>query len=318
MAKSQPPLYGGQAVIEGVMFAGQKVHVTAIRRKDRSIEYFVLHRKPDSKWLKVARKIPFVRGIVAIIEATANGAKHMNFASERFDTEPGSEEESGSSSLLFNLVGVAIIGVLSFLVAKVIFTAIPAVLAALLDPWVHNLFLTNLIEGCIKASMLILYLWIVGKTPMVRRLFGYHGAEHKVINAFEAGLPLTVQNVRAQSRLHYRCGSSFLIFTVLVGVVIYSFFPYETIWERVLDRLLLLPVVIGVAYEVLRLTNSLRDMPVLRYLGYPGLWLQLLTTKEPSDGQIEVSIAAFQRMLELDATPAAGQASDSTSLEMRG
>jgi uncharacterized protein YqhQ len=121
-----------------------------------------------------------------------------------------------------------------------------------------------------------------------------------VISAYEAGVELTVKNVQKFSTLHYRCGSSFIVFTVIVGVIIYSFFPYENLWDRLIDRIILLPVVIGVSYEFLRFTNSLRDVPVLKYLGYPGLWLQKLTTKEPDDEQVEVSIASFKHMLELD------------------
>lgn len=135
---------------------------------------------------------------------------------------------------------------------------------------------------------------------MIKRLFQYHGAEHKVISAYEAGMDLTVANVQKFSTLHYRCGSSFIVFTVLVGVIIYSFFTYDSFIERIVQRIVLLPVVIGVSYEVLRFTNSLREVPVLRYLGYPGLWLQMLTTKQPDNSQVEVSIASFNRMREID------------------
>ncbi len=137
-------------------------------------------------------------------------------------------------------------------------------------------------------------------TPLIKRVFQYHGAEHKVINAYENGLPLTVENVQSQSRLHYRCGSSFILFTVIVGVFVYMFVPYEPLWERLLYRILLIPVVLGISYEVLQFTNKLRHIPVLKYLGYPGLWLQLLTTKEPTDKQVEVSISSFQEMLKKD------------------
>ncbi|GIQ65933.1 hypothetical protein PACILC2_45010 [Paenibacillus cisolokensis] len=158
----------------------------------------------------------------------------------------------------------------------------------------------NLLEGTIKIVFLLVYLYIISMTPIIKRLFQYHGAEHKVISAYEAGAELTVDNVQRFSRLHYRCGSSFLVFTVLVGVIVYSFFEWENMWQRIYLRILLLPLVIGLSYEVLRFTNSLRDVPVLRYLGYPGLWLQKLTTKEPNDDQVKVSIASFKRMLELD------------------
>lgn len=141
----------------------------------------------------------------------------------------------------------------------------------------------------------------ISQTPLIKRLFQYHGAEHKVITAFEAGEELTPANVQKYSRLHYRCGSSFIMLTVIIGVLVYSLFTYDNLWERMGQRLLLLPIVLGLSFEFLKLTNALREIPVLRYLGYPGLWLQLLTTKEPTDDQVEVSIASFKRMLELDA-----------------
>lgn len=128
-------------------------------------------------------------------------------------------------------------------------------------------------------------------------MFQYHGAEHKVINTYEAGVELTVENVQAHSRLHYRCGSSFILFTVVVGVFVYLLVPTTPLWLRVVDRLLLIPVVLGIAFEVLQVTNKLRNVPVLKYLGLPGLWLQLLTTKEPNNDQVEVAILSFQELL---------------------
>jgi Predicted metal-dependent enzyme len=194
--------------------------------------------------------------------------------------------------------------VLSFIFGKLIFTAAPAAI----EEWLfEGLFESNvghnLLEGLIKIILLLAYLYFISMTPIIKRLFQYHGAEHKVISAYEAGEELTVRNVQKYSRLHYRCGSSFIVFTVIVGVVIYSLpiFEWQGIWDRVLIRIALLPVVLGVSYEVLRFTNALRDIPVLNLLGYPGLWLQLLTTKEPSDDQVAVSIASFNRMRELDA-----------------
>lgn len=159
----------------------------------------------------------------------------------------------------------------------------------------------NLIEGVIKLILLLAYLWIISQTPVIKRLFQYHGAEHKVISAYEAGEELTVKNVQKYTRLHYRCGSSFMMLTIVLGVAVYSLVPWDNMTERIVQRIVLLPVVLGVSFEFLKLTNALRDVPVLRYLGYPGLWLQLLTTKEPTDDQVEVSIASFNRMRELDA-----------------
>jgi uncharacterized protein YqhQ len=301
--------YGGQAVIEGVMFGGKKVIVTAIRRKDDSIEYFHEPKKEAPLATKL-KKIPFLRGIVGLIQASATGSKHLNFSSERYDVEPGEEkqkDEANSPSKLTMILGVAVIGVLSLIFGKLIFTVAPAILADILfKKWVTNNILQNLIEGGIKIILLFVYLYAISQTPLIKRLFQYHGAEHKVINCFEAGEELTVQNVQRYSTLHYRCGSSFIIFTVLVGVVIYSFFHYDTLVQRIVQRIILLPFVIGISYEVLQFTNKLRDVPLLRFLGYPGLWLQKLTTKRPDDSQVEVAIRSFQKMRELDESMEAG------------
>ncbi len=285
------------------MFGGRNYTVTAVRRKDETIEYYE-ERKQEKPWVNSFKKIPFIRGIVGLISASANGSKHLNFSTERYDVAPGEEDDSENekqASKLTMILGVAVVGVLSLIFGKLMFTVVPAVLAdVLFKHWVTNNILQNLIEGGIKIILLLTYILAIAQTPMIKRLFQYHGAEHKVINAYEAGVELTVKRVQQFSTLHYRCGSSFIIFTVLVGVVIYSFFHYDSLWERVYQRILLLPVVIGVSYETLQATNKLRDVPFLRILGYPGLWLQKVTTREPDDKQVEVAIASFKRMQELD------------------
>ncbi|UUZ79585.1 DUF1385 domain-containing protein [Paenibacillus sp. P26] len=301
--KEQCAVYGGQAVIEGVMFAGQKVHVTAVRRKDNSIHYLEVPKK-EIGWVQALKKIPLIRGIVGIIEASAKGAQHLNFSAEVFADEEGDAKEEQKETLagrISMILGVAVVGVISFVFGKFVFTLVPPVIEQFLF---GKLFVNqighNLLEGLIKIIFLVAYIYFISLTPMIKRLFQYHGAEHKVISAYEAGVELTVENVQKFSTLHYRCGSDFIVFTVIIGVVIYSFFHYGSFMERIVQRIVLLPLVIGVSYEALRFTNSLREVPVLRYLGYPGLWLQLLTTKEPDDSQVEVSIASFNRMRELD------------------
>lgn len=302
MAK-QTANYGGQAVIEGVMFGGHYNQVTAIRRQDGSIETFELEKKQYSL-INFLKKIPFIRGIVTLIESSALGAKHLQYASEKYaedtdeDYEPAEETIASKWKMIF---GVALIGVFSFIFGKIIFTAVPAFLASFFfDSLVQNLIIQNLIEGAIKTLLLLGYLWMIIRTPSIKRLFQYHGAEHKVINAFEAGLELTIENVQKQSTLHYRCGSSFIILTIIVGVFVYSFFSYDNVWDRILTRIILIPLVIGLSFEILKFTNAVRDIPILSYLGYPGLWLQKLTTREPLDEQVEVAIAAFKRMRELE------------------
>lgn len=302
--KVSKPAYGGQAVIEGVMFGGKNTYVTAIRRVDDSIEYFEVPKK-ERPVLNKLKKIPFLRGCVAIIEASANGTKHLNFSADRYDLDPKDddielpkiEKETSKLSLI---LGAAVIGVLSFLFGKFIFTLIPAIMANFFLPIFPGRIEQNLIEGFIKLIFLIGYIYLISMTPLIKKVFQYHGAEHKVINAYENGLPLTVENVQKQSRLHYRCGSSFILFTVFVGIIVYMFVPHDPLWERLLYRILLIPVVLGISFEVLQFTNKLRNIPILKMLGYPGLWLQLLTTKEPTNKQVEVSISSFQEMLKRD------------------
>ncbi|MGP7816211.1 DUF1385 domain-containing protein [Niallia sp. 01092] len=298
MANEQKSIYGGQAVVEGVMFGGKHHYVTAIRRKDQSIDYFHLPRKQNAKLAKL-KKIPFLRGIVAILEASGNGTKHLNFSTERYDVDPGEDYkiEAQEPTKFSMILGVATIGILSFLFGKFIFTLVPAFLAALLQPVISGHFAQILLETFFKLILLIGYIYFVSLTPLIKRVFQYHGAEHKVINCFENGHELTVKNVQAASRLHYRCGSSFILFTVFVGLFLYLLFPTDSLLERMLSRIALIPVVLGIAFEVLQWTNKLRDIPVLKYLGLPGLWLQLLTTKEPNDDQVEVAILSFNELL---------------------
>lgn len=297
MSSEQKPLYGGQAVVEGVMFGGKHHYVTAIRRKDQSIDYFHLPRTKNEKLSKL-KKIPFLRGLVAIIESSGNGTKHLNFSTDRYDVDPSEDYklEEQEPSKLTMILGVAAIGILSFIFGKFIFTLVPTFLAAMLQPIISGHVAQVLLESFFKLILLLGYIYFVSLTPLIKRVFQYHGAEHKVINAYESGKELTVENVQAASRLHYRCGSSFMLFTVIVGLFLYLFFQTDNLVDRILVRIALIPFVIGISFEVLQFTNKLRDVPVLRYLGVPGLWLQLLTTKEPKDEQVEVAILSFQEL----------------------
>ncbi|WP_139329859.1 DUF1385 domain-containing protein [Paenibacillus odorifer] len=293
------------------MFGGKHINVTAVRRKNQEITFLEVPRS-DKSWVTKLRKIPLLRGLVSIIDASAKGSKHLNYSAESYaedelepeelakeKAKPKKKDEGWSLGMIF---GVAVMGILSFLFGKLIFTLVPVFVEDFLfKNAFDNYVLHNLIEGGIKMVLLLVYLWAISQTPVIKRLFQYHGAEHKVISAFEAGEVLTVQNVQKYSRLHYRCGSSFMMLTIILGVIIYSVVPWDNLWERVIQRIILLPVVIGVSFEVLKGTNAVREIPGLKYLGYPGLWLQLLTTKEPKDDQVEVSIASFNRMRELDA-----------------
>lgn len=300
---NQAPVYGGQALVEGIMFGGKEHTVTAIRRNDNSIEYFHVKKEKKPIYQKL-KKIPFVRGIIALIESAGLGSRHLQFSSNRYDVNPGEEtEDEEEMSKLQMILGVAVVGVLSFIFGKLLFTLVPVFIAEIFSPWVTSKTGQVLLESFFKLVLLLIYLYFISLTPLIRRVFQYHGAEHKVINCYEANLDLTVANVQKQSRLHYRCGSSFILFTVIVGMFIYFLVPTDPLWLRIVDRILLIPVVLGVAFEVLQATNALRNIPVLRFLGYPGLWLQLLTTKDPNDEQVEVAIASFNKLLEVEKNP---------------
>lgn len=299
----ETPVYGGQALIEGVMFTGQDHMVTAVRRNDDSIEYFHVKKEKNPTYQKL-KKIPFLRGIIALMESASFGSKHLNFASSRYDIDPGEEDIEGpEASKLEMILGVAVVGILSFLFGKFVFTLVPMFLAELLSPWFPGKTIQILLESGFKLILLFGYLYCISLVPLIRRVFQYHGAEHKVINCYEAGLDLTVENVQKQSRLHYRCGSSFILFTVFVGLFTYFLVPVDPFWVRLTSRILLIPVVIGISFEVLQATNKVRNVPILRYLGYPGLWLQLLSTKDPKDEQVEVAIASFKKLHEVEKNP---------------
>lgn len=299
----ETPVYGGQALIEGVMFTGQDHMVTAVRRNDDSIEYFHVKKEKNPTYQKL-KKIPFLRGIIALMESASFGSKHLNFASSRYDIDPGEEDIEGpEASKLEMILGVAVVGILSFLFGKFVFTLVPMFLAELLSPWFPGKTIQILLESGFKLILLFGYLYCISLVPLIRRVFQYHGAEHKVINCYEAGLDLTVENVQKQSRLHFRCGSSFILFTVFVGLFTYFLVPVDPFWVRLTSRILLIPVVIGISFEVLQATNKVRNVPILRYLGYPGLWLQLLSTKDPKDEQVEVAIASFKKLHEVEKNP---------------
>ncbi len=279
------------------MMGGRTTSVTAIRRKDGSIEFFEVPRAANPK-LGRFKRWPLLRGVIGIIESSILGTKHLNFSSEKFDKLPEEDVEAPKEEnrKWGMILGVTAIAILSFLVGKFIFTLVPALAAQALIHYFPGRVIQVLIEGAFKILLLLGYIYFVSLTPLMRRVFQYHGAEHKVINAYENGQSLTVENVKAQTRLHYRCGSSFILFTAVISVFLYLFLPVDHLGLRVLTRILLIPVDLGLSYEVLRLTNAVRNIPYLKGLGYPGLWLQLLTTKEPDSDQIEIAIAAFNEM----------------------
>lgn len=279
---------GGQAVIEGVMMRGRRVVATAVRREDGEIVVQV--KEP---WT-LARRLPFLRwpllrGGAALIDSLVVGLDALTFSANQF----GGEGEKLTTRELVVTIGAALaLGIGLFIL-------LPTVLMRWLGVS-RNPFLLNLSEGALRLLIFLIYLLTISRLKDIRRIFEYHGAEHKVVHAYEKGLPLSLEAVRPFSTLHPRCGTSFLLYVMVVSIVLFSFLGWPALWLRVLSRLLLLPAVAGISYECLRLAGRSRS-PLVQALSWPGLWLQRLTTREPDAAQLEVALRALEEVVKREA-----------------
>jgi uncharacterized protein YqhQ len=286
--------YGGQAVMEGVMMRGTKALAVAVRQPNGTI---VLHTEPLDPKIYASRlsKIPFLRGLTGLWDALVLGIRTLMWSAE---TALGPDEEvQFSGPVAWGTVAVSLIlGIGLFFVG-------PLLLARLIDRAVPSSFLSNLLEGVIRLVVFIAYLWAIGRIGEIRRVFAYHGAEHKTINAYESGAELTPSEVTRFSTAHYRCGTAFLLSVMVISILVFSLLGRPPLALAILSRILLIPVVAGVAYEYIRLTNRYRDKAFVRALAAPNLALQRLTTREPEPAMLDVSIAALQRVLEAEGRP---------------
>lgn len=269
------------------MIRGPRRVCTAVRRSDGSIsvdtrEYLALAaRYPVLGW-------PLIRGMVALFESLALGIGALGFSAEEAAAAEGEEISPGEMALTTAVAMVFAVG---------LFILAPTALGNLMQRWVSHGTALNLLEGLIRLVILLVYIWSISRLPDMGRVLQYHGAEHKVIHALEAGDELRVERVKHYSILHPRCGTSFLLLVALVSIVLFSFFGWPGVWQRLLVRLAMLPVVAGTAYELIR-ASARSSSPLWAPLTAPGLWLQKLTTREPEDGQIEVAIRALTGTLE--------------------
>jgi uncharacterized protein YqhQ len=281
------PTYGGQAVIEGVMMRGARSLAIAMRSPSKEI---VIHREPLGKLYQGnLKKIPFLRGLVLLWDSLGLGMRALTLSA---NTQTG-EEEKLEGPALFLTMGIAFaIGIGLFLLA-------PAAIGQLAERALgFSAWVGNLLEGLIRLCLLVGYIWAIGHIPDIQRVFAYHGAEHKTINAFEAGAELTPESVARFSLEHPRCGTAFLLTLALISVVLFTLFgPLPWFW-RLASRIIMLPVLAGLAYETIRWTASHIHNPLVRIIIRPNLALQRLTTREPSPDMLEVAIAAFQAMRE--------------------
>lgn len=275
---------GGQAVIEGVMMRGPGVTATAVREPAGTI---VVQKEPTKSIADTypILKKPFLRGCVALYESLVIGMKALSFSAKA----AGDEEEEMSNS------EIAITMVISTIFAIAVFLALPTFIVKFIPGVQDNHVVLNLIEGVIRLVLFLLYIWGIGLTKDIQRVFQYHGAEHKTIHTYELDLPLTVENVRKQSRLHARCGTNFLLIVMVVSIFVFAFLGWPNLLERILSRVLLMPVVAGIAYEVIHLAGR-SEHSFVKALIKPGLVLQYMTTREPEDDQIEVAIRALEEV----------------------
>jgi uncharacterized protein YqhQ len=282
--------YGGQAVIEGVMMRGRTSMAVAVRDPSGEI---VLHSEPlsgmiyDSVW----RRVPFVRGLLMLWDTLVLGTRTLMYSANVALAEDDVELTTPAIilTLLFSLtVGIGL------------FFVVPLVLVGFLDRFITSDLASNLLEGTIRLSILVLYMGLIGLMPDVKRVFAYHGAEHKTIDAYESGAPLEAKDVGSYSKAHTRCGTSFLLIVVLISVLVFALLGRPPMLYRILSRILLVPVVAGLSYELIRFFANHSDNPLVRVLIAPSMGLQRLTTREPDESMLEVAIAALKPVLAAD------------------
>ena len=299
---------GGQALIEGIMMRGPKKQAIVVNTKDGFVT-----KTEDIKLLKDKYPIVgfvFIRGVINFASSMSIGVRAMMFSADQIPEEE-QEEESKFDSWVNKKLGsekaekalVTISVVLGIALSVGLFILLPTFLAGLLSRVIEQRLLKNLLEGVLRIVIFLAYMWLATRLNDIKRVWAYHGAEHKAIFCYEKGLPLTTDNVREQSRLHPRCGTSFLFIVMIVSILVFSFTSWNNVWVRIGLRLLLLPVVVAISYEVIKLAGRY-DNIVTRIVSAPGKALQRLTTREPDDEMIETAIEALKLVIPEDSAEA--------------
>ena len=281
--------YGGQAVIEGVMIRGQRNVVTTIRRPNGELTTDI--KLLSGIYSGRMRRTPFLRGVIVLIEAMVLGIRALLYSANVSLEE---EVENISPVMIWLMMTV------SLALAITLFLVVPLLLTRLLNPYINSPLIFNLIDGGIRVIIFICYLKLMTLMPDLRRVFAYHGAEHKVVNAYEHGVPLEVSAVKKHSTAHTRCGTSFLFVVLIVAIIVFTIVGRPSLWLMILARIVLIPVISAVSYEVVRFGAKHTGNILVRIILAPGLWLQSLTTREPDDSQLEVAIASLEKVLEAE------------------
>lgn len=304
MAKKKQTHYsgiGGQAVLEGVMMKNRDKYAVAVRKPNGEIEVEVEEYKGICGDRKFA-KLPFIRGVFAFIDSLVLGMKVTTYSASFYEEED--EKPSKTEEKLEKMLGskaddimMTFTVILSVIIAVALFMLLPLFLSDLLGKYIRNASVIAMIEGLIRILIFIGYIIGISLMKDIKRLYMYHGAEHKCINCIEKGRPLTVKDVKRSSRLHKRCGTSFLLFVVLVSVVVFFFIRVDNMALKLILRIALVPVIAGISYEIIRLAGR-SDNIIVRIISAPGLWMQKLTTKEPDEDMIEVAIASVEAVFD--------------------
>jgi uncharacterized protein YqhQ len=291
----KPFNYGGQAVIEGVMMRGSRAMAIAVRNPEGEI---ITHVEPVNQTLYNGpiSRIPFVRGLSMLWDALGLGIRGLIFSA---DVALGDDQEANfEGPVAWGTVLVS----LAFGIG--LFFVLPLALVGFIDRLIESSLLSNILEGLVRLLLFVGYVWAIGRMPDIRRVFGYHGAEHKTINAYEAGVDLTPNSVDGFTTLHPRCGTAFLLSVVVISIVLFALFGRPVLWLRLLSRIVLIPVIAGVAYEYIRFSARHLDKPWMRAIVAPNLLMQRLTTREPDSQMLEVAITAFNTMMAAEKVPA--------------
>lgn len=303
---AKPFYYGGQAVMEGVMMRGRSSMAVAVRQPDGNICVYEEALQPGPVVTKV-RNWPFVRGVFVLWDTLLLGMRALIFSAnvglqevEGEEPKLGKDGKPEEPSMLSGPLLWATVAV-SLLFSIGLFFVLPLVAVELLERWIDSHLVINVIEGALRLGMLIGYMWAISLMPDIRRVFAYHGAEHMTINAHEARLPATVENVRKQSLTHIRCGTGFLLIVVLISVLVFIMIGRPAWYLLYGSRIVLVPFIAAIAYEVIRIGAARAENPIMRAILTPGLLLQGVTTRTPDDSMLEVAIAAFKRVLATDA-----------------
>ena len=299
--KSRYSGIGGQAVLEGVMMKNKEKYAVAVRKPDGEIEVEVETYQGLAHGSKF-KELPFIRGIFNFLDSLILGTRALNYSASFYEEEEGKETKfdkamdkmsGGNGEKLLS----GIVTVISIMLAVGIFIVLPYFISSLFDSFIRNCSLMAIIEGVIRIALFLLYVWGISAMKDIRRLYQYHGAEHKCINCIEKGRPLTVHNVMRSSRLHKRCGTSFIFFVMLVSIVLFFFIQVDNVAEKVILRILLMPVVAGISYEIIRLAGR-TDNVFIKILSAPGMWIQRMTTREPDESMAEVAIASVEAVFD--------------------